>query len=73
MEQRFIGLMNNTVYAIVLNRQTLIGLNVPIQDILVEIQPEINKPKLSKELKYWLESIQESSKNLRNQNKKSIS
>jgi len=74
MEQRFIGLMNNIVYAIVLNRQTLIKLNVPIQDIFVEIQPEIKKPELSKELKYWLESIQESSENLKksSENKKII-
>lgn len=52
---------------IILSRQTVIGLETPIQDIINDIEPEICKP--TKEFKLWLETIKESSQNLRKRNK----
>ncbi|XP_012217286.1 protein THEM6-like [Linepithema humile] len=67
MEQRFINITDNFVYAIVLNRQTVIGQEISIQNIITDIEPDTRRPKLTKELKLWLESIQQSSQNLRKQ------
>lgn len=65
MEQQFIGLKNNFIYAIMLNRQTIIGSKTPTEDIIVNIEPEICKPKPTKEFELWMETIKESSQNLR--------
>ncbi|CAL1688944.1 unnamed protein product [Lasius platythorax] len=67
MEQQFIDLKNNFIYAIILNRQTITGLKTPLQDIIADTEPKICMPKPTKEFKLWLESIKESSQNLRKQ------
>lgn len=67
MEQQFIGLKNNFIYAIILNRQTIIESKTPIEDIIANIEPKICKPKPTKEFELWMETIKESSQNLRNQ------
>lgn len=36
-------------------------------DIIAEIEPETRRPEPTKELQLWLESMEESSKNLRKQ------
>ncbi|EFN61133.1 Uncharacterized protein C8orf55-like protein [Camponotus floridanus] len=69
MEQQFIGLKNNFIYAIILNRQTIIGSETPIEDIIANIEPKTCKPKPTKEFELWMETIKESSQNLRNQGK----
>lgn len=67
MEQKFIGLQDNFIYAIMLNRQTIIGSKITIEDIIANIEPETCKPKPTKEFELWMESIKESSQNLRKQ------
>ncbi|EFN73471.1 Uncharacterized protein C8orf55-like protein [Camponotus floridanus] len=67
VEQQFINLTNNFIHAVVLSRQTVTGLKVPIDDLIAEIEPETRKPEPTKELQLWLESMEESSKNLRKQ------
>lgn len=67
MEQQFINLTNNFIHAVVLSRQTVTGLKVPIDDLIAEIEPETRKPEPTKELQLWLESMEESSKNLKKQ------
>lgn len=68
MEQRFIDITNNFVHTVVLTRQTMIGVKMPIENIIADIEPDIRRPELTNELKLWLEYIQESSQNLRKQN-----
>lgn len=67
MEQQFISLTDNFVRAVVLSRQTVTGINVPVQDIVTEMEPEIRRPEPTKELQLWLDSMEESSQNLRKQ------
>lgn len=67
VEQQFINLTNNFIHAVVLSRQTITGLKVPMDDLIAEIEPETRKPEPTKELQLWLESMEESSKNLRKQ------
>lgn len=69
MEQKFIDLKNNFIYAIALNRQTITGLKTSIQEIIANIEPKICISKPTKEFKLWLQSIEESSQNLRKQEK----
>ncbi|GAB1865854.1 Protein THEM6 [Camponotus japonicus] len=67
VEQQFINLTNNFIHAVVLSRQTVTGLKVPVDDLIAEIEPETRKPEPTKELQLWLESMEESSKNLKKQ------
>jgi len=67
VEQQFINLTNNFIHTVVLSRQTVTGLKVPIDDLIAEIEPETRKPEPTKELQLWLESMEESSKNLKKQ------
>ncbi|XP_032673323.1 protein THEM6 [Odontomachus brunneus] len=67
VEQQFISLTDNFIRAVVLSKQTATGLKVPVQDILTEIEPEICRPEPTKELQLWLDSMEESSQNLKKQ------
>ncbi|XP_029170052.1 protein THEM6-like [Nylanderia fulva] len=68
MEQQFTDLKNNFIYAIILNRQTITGSKTPIQEIIANTEPQICIPKPTKEFQLWLQSIIESSQNLKKQN-----
>ncbi|RLU16296.1 hypothetical protein DMN91_012056 [Ooceraea biroi] len=68
MEQQFIGLKDDFVYTTVITRQTLVNSKISVQDILSTCESDIQKPKPTKELQFWLEAIKESSQNLRKQN-----
>ncbi|XP_072745670.1 protein THEM6 [Anoplolepis gracilipes] len=65
LEQQFVSLTDNFIRAVVLSRQTVTGLKVPVTDIIAEVEPETRRPEPTKELQLWLESMEESSKNLR--------
>lgn len=67
IEQQFISLTDNFIRAVVISKQTTTGLRVPVQDILVEIEPEIRRPEPTKELQLWLDSMEESSRSLKKQ------
>jgi len=60
-------LTDNFIRAVVLSRQTVTGLKVPVEDIIVEIEPETRRPEPTKELQLWLESMEESSQSLKKQ------
>jgi len=51
----------------VLSRQTITGLKIPLNDIIAEIEPGTCRPELTKELQLWLDSMEESSQNLKKQ------
>ncbi|KAH0955488.1 hypothetical protein HN011_009908 [Eciton burchellii] len=67
LEQQFISLSDNFVRAVVLSKQTVTGLKIPLNDIIAEIEPGTCRPELTKELQLWLNSMEESSQNLRKQ------
>jgi len=67
VEQQFISLTDNFIRAVVLSRQTVTGLKVPVEDIIIEIEPETRRPEPTKELQLWLESMEESSQSLKKQ------
>jgi len=51
----------------VLSRQTITGLKIPLNEIIAEIEPGTCRPELTKELQLWLDSMEESSQNLKKQ------
>lgn len=67
IEQQFISLLDNFVRAVVLSRQTVTGLKVSLHDIITELEPETRRPEPTKELRLWLESMEESSRSLKKQ------
>lgn len=67
VEQQFVSLTDNFVRAVVLSRQTVTGLTVPVNDVIAEMDPNAHRPEPSKELKLWLDSMEESSQSLRKQ------
>lgn len=67
VEQQFISLTDNFIRAVVLSRQTVTGLKIPVEDIIAEIEPETRRPEPTKELQLWLESMEESSQSLKKQ------
>lgn len=67
IEQQFISLTDNFIRAVVLSRQTVTGLKIPVDDVIAEIEPEVRKPEPTKELQLWLESMEESSQSLKKQ------
>jgi len=67
IEQQFISLTDNFIRAVVLSRQTVTGLKIPVQDIIAELEPETRRPEPTKELQFWLESMEESSQSLKKQ------
>ncbi|XP_012232083.1 protein THEM6 [Linepithema humile] len=65
IEQQFISLTDNFIRAVVLSRQTVTGLKDSVDDVITEIEPGASKPEPTKELQLWLDSMEESSKNLK--------
>lgn len=50
-----------------LSRQTVTGLKDPVENIIAEVEPGTKKPEPTRELQLWLDSMEESSKNLKKQ------
>ncbi|KAL0134428.1 hypothetical protein PUN28_001308 [Cardiocondyla obscurior] len=67
IEQQFISLTDNFIRAVVLSRQTVTGLKIPVEEIITEIEPGTRRPEPTKDLQLWLESMEESSKSLKKQ------
>ncbi|XP_020290026.1 protein THEM6 [Pseudomyrmex gracilis] len=67
LEHQFISLSDNFIRAVALSKQTLTELKIPINDIITEIEPDIRRPELTKELQLWLNCMEESSQNLKKQ------
>lgn len=68
IEQQFIGLKDNFIHAVVLSRQSTIGLNV--SEIMSKLtgKPATFRPDLPDELQDWLNSIEKSSAKLKKTN-----
>lgn len=61
IEQQFVGLRDNFIHAVVLSRQSTIGLNVPEIMSKLSEQPITYRPEMPEELYDWLNSIEKSS------------
>ncbi|KAF7988354.1 hypothetical protein HCN44_000927 [Aphidius gifuensis] len=67
LEHEFITLSDNFIRAVVLSKQSVTGLKVPVSDIIAKVEPGAKRPELTKELSLWLDSMEESSKKLKKQ------
>lgn len=65
LEHQFISLTDNFVRAVVLSRQTVTGLNVPVAEIIAEVEPDVRRPEMPKDLELWLQSMDVSSQKLK--------
>ncbi|KAH0535706.1 protein THEM6 [Cotesia glomerata] len=65
LEHEFISLSDNFVRAVVLSKQTVTGLKVPVSEVIAKVEPSAQRPEMSNELKLWLDSMEESSQKLR--------
>lgn len=68
LEHEFISLTDNFVRAVVLSRQTITGLKIPVTEIIAEIEPNAQRPALTKDLELWLSSMEESSQRYKKDN-----
>ncbi|XP_034947244.1 protein THEM6 [Chelonus insularis] len=67
LEHEFISLSDNFIRAVVLSKQTVTNLKVPVSEIIEAVEPNAKRPELSEELKMWLNSMQLSSEKLKKQ------
>lgn len=61
LEHEFISTSDGFVRAVVLSKQSVTGLKVPVSEIIEKVQPGATRPELTNELKLWLDSMEESS------------
>ncbi|OXU31033.1 hypothetical protein TSAR_006543 [Trichomalopsis sarcophagae] len=61
LEHEFISLSDNFVRAVVLSKQSVTGLKVPVSEIIEKVEQGARRPELTKELRLWLDSMEESS------------
>ncbi|XP_012288204.1 protein THEM6 [Orussus abietinus] len=65
LEHQFISITDGFVRAVVLSKQSVTNLKVPVPEIIASVEPQAQRPELSKELRHWLESMEESSQRLK--------
>lgn len=61
LEHEFISLSDNFIRAVVLSKQSVTGLKVPVSEIIEKVEAGARRPELTKEMRLWLESMEESS------------
>ena len=65
LEHQIISLPDNFIRAVVLSKQCVTNLKVPVPEIVAKVDPTAQKPEFSRELKLWLDSMSESSEKLK--------
>ncbi|XP_076175803.1 protein THEM6 [Ptiloglossa arizonensis] len=65
LEHQFISLMDGFVRSVGLSKQTVTGLDVPVSEIIAQLEPNAQKPEIPKDLELWLSSMEESSQKYR--------
>ncbi|OAD61232.1 UPF0670 protein THEM6 like protein [Eufriesea mexicana] len=68
LEHEFVSLTDNFVRAVVLSRQTTTGLKIPVSEVIAELEPNAQRPEMTKDLELWLKSMEESSKRYKKEN-----
>ncbi|KAL7305019.1 protein THEM6-like [Trichogramma pretiosum] len=61
LEHEFISLSDNFVRAVVLSKQSVTGLKVPVAEIIEKVEAGAKRPEPTADLKLWLDSMEESS------------
>lgn len=64
-DHKFLGLRDNFVHAIMITKQSMIGLKMPVGEFLSKIDKDISLPPMTDDLRLWLESMEYSSQKLR--------
>lgn len=68
LEHEFISLTDGFVRAVVFSKQTVTGsLKVTVPEIIAEIEPNAQRPEMTKDLELWLNSMEESSQRYKKQ------
>ncbi|PBC34290.1 protein THEM6 [Apis cerana] len=67
LEHEFISLTDGFVRAVIFSKQTATGLKVPVPEIIAEIEPNAQRPEMTKDLELWLNSMEESSQRYKKQ------
>ena len=65
LEHQFISLTDNFVRAVVISRQTVTDLKIPVSEIIAQVEPDAKRPEMQKDLQLWLSSMEESSQKYR--------
>jgi len=68
LEHQFISISDNFIRAVILSKQSVTALKVPVPEIIAKVEPGAQCPPVSKELKLWLDSMEESSQRLKKGN-----
>ncbi|CAD1475221.1 unnamed protein product [Heterotrigona itama] len=68
LEHEFISLTDNFVRAVVLSRQTVTNLKSPVSELIAELEPNAQRPAITKELELWIASMEESSQRYKKHN-----
>ncbi|KAK9297070.1 hypothetical protein QLX08_009090 [Tetragonisca angustula] len=68
LEHEFISLTDNFVRAVVLSRQTVTNLKTPVSELIAELEPNAQRPALTKELELWIASMEKSSQRYKKHN-----
>ncbi|KAI4503705.1 hypothetical protein M0802_001108 [Mischocyttarus mexicanus] len=64
-EHKFINLRNNFIHAVIISKQTTIGMKMPITEFLKKFEPDILLPEMTDDLRLWIDSMEKSSQKLR--------
>ncbi|XP_053973796.1 protein THEM6 [Hylaeus volcanicus] len=65
LEHQFISVTDNFVRAVGLSKQTVTGLDIPVSEIIAEVEPGAQRPEIEKDLQLWISSMEESSQKYR--------
>ncbi|XP_003699039.3 protein THEM6 [Apis florea] len=67
LEHEFISLTDGFIRAVILSKQTATGLKVPVSEIIAEVEPNAQRPEITKDLELWLNSMEVSSQKYKKQ------
>lgn len=67
LEHEFISLTDGFIRAVILSKQTATGLKVPVSEIIAEVEPNAQRPEITKDLELWLNSMEVSSQRYKKQ------
>ncbi|XP_076619243.1 protein THEM6 [Colletes latitarsis] len=68
LEHEFISLTDGFIRAVGLSKQTVTGLDIPVSEIVLEVEPNAQRPEITKELQLWINSMEESSQKYKKKN-----
>ncbi|KAI4502610.1 hypothetical protein M0802_002522 [Mischocyttarus mexicanus] len=64
-EHKFINPRNNFIHTVIFIKMSPTGVKIPLSEFVKQLEPEIDIPKITDDIKFWLESMEHSSQLLR--------